>query len=331
MPKVGGAISTASTPARQKARTSRSMASSLPRPTAVATGRTPYKAASAARAARPAAARDSDEPLRRRHQPHCATAISFALSQIEPELVVLARRAVARRSRASHRAPGRAGSCGLPCKPGQARRHRALMGAPVVRRGPAPSAQGTDRAQAGCRHFLHGDLLDEARHRDAAVRACMRHRSAARDWCRCSSRPAPRAHTAQGRPSRRLGPGPATRGSRRAGSGARARSDWRYRGHRPAMSRTRIRRACSAGPAPRSARAEVAHSAHSTSLPPHQEAHRGRHQDDLRIRPVLGLRQQIGGDEGGIGRGIGDHQHFRWPGRHVDGDAFLRDLQLSLR
>ena len=53
-------------------------------------------------------------------------------------------------------------------------------------------------------------------------------------------------------------------------------------------------------------------------------------QQHLRIRPVLGLRQQVGGDECGIGAGIGDHQHFRRAGRHVDGDrAAVRDLLLG--
>ena len=51
MPKVGGEISTLSVPARQKARVSRSIASSLPRPTSTASAGTPYSAASRARSA----------------------------------------------------------------------------------------------------------------------------------------------------------------------------------------------------------------------------------------------------------------------------------------
>ena len=46
MPKVGGWIRIASSPARQNARTSRSIASSLPRPTSSCSRRTPYSAAS---------------------------------------------------------------------------------------------------------------------------------------------------------------------------------------------------------------------------------------------------------------------------------------------
>ena len=41
-------------------------------------------------------------------------------------------------------------------------------------------------------------------------------------------------------------------------------------------------------------------------------------QDHLRIRPVLGLRQQVGGHEHRVGAGVGDDQHFRRPRRHVD-------------
>ena len=48
------------------------------------------------------------------------------------------------------------------------------------------------------------------------------------------------------------------------------------------------------------------------------DAARG-HQHHLRIRAVLGLREQIGGDEGRIGGLIGDNQHLRGAGRHVDG------------
>ena len=46
MPKVGGWIRIASCPARQNARTSRSIASSLPRPASNCSRRTPYKRAS---------------------------------------------------------------------------------------------------------------------------------------------------------------------------------------------------------------------------------------------------------------------------------------------
>ena len=51
MPKHGGAISTASRPARQNARTSRSMPSSLPRVTSSCPARTPYSAARRSRSA----------------------------------------------------------------------------------------------------------------------------------------------------------------------------------------------------------------------------------------------------------------------------------------
>ena len=43
-------------------------------------------------------------------------------------------------------------------------------------------------------------------------------------------------------------------------------------------------------------------------------------QDRLRARIMLGLRQQIGGDPAGIAGVVGDHQHFRGAGDHVDAD-----------
>ena len=43
-------------------------------------------------------------------------------------------------------------------------------------------------------------------------------------------------------------------------------------------------------------------------------------QDRLRAGVVLGLRQQIGGDPAGIAGVVGDHQHFRRAGDHVDAD-----------
>ncbi len=56
-------------------------------------------------------------------------------------------------------------------------------------------------------------------------------------------------------------------------------------------------------------------------------AHRFEHaaivgdQQHLRIRAVLGLREQVGGDEFGVRRGIGDHEHLGRPRRHVDRGA----------
>ena len=43
-------------------------------------------------------------------------------------------------------------------------------------------------------------------------------------------------------------------------------------------------------------------------------------QDRLRARIVLGLRQQIGGDPAGIAGVVGDDEHFRGAGDHVDAD-----------
>ena len=48
----------------------------------------------------------------------------------------------------------------------------------------------------------------------------------------------------------------------------------------------------------------------------------------LRIGTVLGLRQQIGGHKGRVRTGIGDDQHFRRPGRHVDGYPVFGSGQL---
>ena len=55
-------------------------------------------------------------------------------------------------------------------------------------------------------------------------------------------------------------------------------------------------------------------------------------QQHLRIGAVFGLRQQVGGNEGRVGTGIGDDQHLGRTGRHVDGDAArpLRSVALGL-
>ena len=50
--------------------------------------------------------------------------------------------------------------------------------------------------------------------------------------------------------------------------------------------------------------------------------------DDLRVDPVLGLRKQVGSHEGRIGAAIGNHQHFRRSGGHIDGHAKLGGGQL---
>ena len=44
-------------------------------------------------------------------------------------------------------------------------------------------------------------------------------------------------------------------------------------------------------------------------------------QDDLAVRPVFGLREQVGRSEGGWGLGIGDDHHLGGAGGHVDGDG----------
>ena len=44
------------------------------------------------------------------------------------------------------------------------------------------------------------------------------------------------------------------------------------------------------------------------------------HEDRLRRRIMFGLGQEVGGDPVGIGRRIGEHQHFRRAGDHVDAD-----------
>ena len=64
---------------------------------------------------------------------------------------------------------------------------------------------------------------------------------------------------------------------------------------------------------------------------PIQQNGRRTQQDHLRIRPVLGLRQQVGGDEYRVRAGIGDHQHFGRAGRHVDRGAIRIGRHLQLR
>ena len=47
---------------------------------------------------------------------------------------------------------------------------------------------------------------------------------------------------------------------------------------------------------------------------------RERHQNHLAVRPVLGLRQEIGGDVGGGGVFIRDDEHLTRARGHVDGN-----------
>jgi hypothetical protein len=56
-------------------------------------------------------------------------------------------------------------------------------------------------------------------------------------------------------------------------------------------------------------------------------------EDHLRVRAVFRLRQQVGGDKVRGGAAVGDHQHFRRAGRHVDGRAVqtLADLAFGFR
>ena len=52
---------------------------------------------------------------------------------------------------------------------------------------------------------------------------------------------------------------------------------------------------------------------------------RGTHQHDLAVCPVLGLRQQVGRHEGGLGLLIGNDHHLGRTGRHIDGHGAARD------
>ena len=51
-------------------------------------------------------------------------------------------------------------------------------------------------------------------------------------------------------------------------------------------------------------------------------------QHHLRIRTVLGLREQVGRNESGGGGGIGNNQDFGRPGGHVDGDTVFGRCEL---
>ena len=53
-------------------------------------------------------------------------------------------------------------------------------------------------------------------------------------------------------------------------------------------------------------------------------------QNRLRQFVMLGLGEQVNGDPVRIGRGIGDDQHFRWSGHHVDADG-AEDATLGRR
>ncbi len=55
----------------------------------------------------------------------------------------------------------------------------------------------------------------------------------------------------------------------------------------------------------------------------------GRDKHDLGVGTMLGLRQQVRGDERSIRPGIRDHHDLRRPGRHVDGHALGCHLQLG--
>ena len=54
----------------------------------------------------------------------------------------------------------------------------------------------------------------------------------------------------------------------------------------------------------------------------------GGDEDRLGAAAMLGLGQQIGRDPGGIGRAVGDDQHFGGAGDHVDADG-AEDLALG--
>ena len=54
----------------------------------------------------------------------------------------------------------------------------------------------------------------------------------------------------------------------------------------------------------------------------------GGDEDRLRAAAMLGLRQKVGGDPGGIGGAVGDDQHFGRAGDHVDADG-AEDLALG--
>ena len=53
-------------------------------------------------------------------------------------------------------------------------------------------------------------------------------------------------------------------------------------------------------------------------------------EDRLRRAIVLGLRQQVGGDPGGIAAAVGEDQHFGRAGDHVDADC-AEDAPLGRR
>ena len=147
--------------------------------------------------------------------------------------------------------------------------------------------------------------------------------SAARGWCRRRSRRSPRACGGRGRSRRHGGCGPA---SASAGPGSIASSTCSAAmrstiGAEAARSGTRMMQPLSRQLAPRDVGAR-----HARKLGLDGRSHAVGEggivgdQDRLRGGVVLGLRQKVGGDPGGIVVAVGDDQDLRRAGDQVDAD-----------
>ena len=188
--RSAGRSITLSSPARQKTRTSRSMASSLPRPTSSVAGshaveRRRVRCTSAA-----AAARDSGSGRPRSHRPGTRHGSSLACMRVERRfpggvLVGLQRADVRARARASDRVHRR----DVPAQRREPHGDRAGVRIEPFEVAPACAPSGPrSREPAGVSSCTVMRLTEI----DAATGRCRRahsRRSAARGWCRSSSRP----------------------------------------------------------------------------------------------------------------------------------------------
>ena len=288
------------------------MASSLPRPaSSIVPGRR-RRSAPAPRSARADAARDSGSGRRssyrrelrqgsslacRRTRPGSQTRMLVGLQGTDVRPRDVGEPAHAAHARAQRRQP-QLDRRGVRIQSFQPRQRRWPSG---------PSSRRPSR-----RELLHRDAAREIHAPTARCRRAHSRRWAARDWCRSSNRPSARATSCRGTPSRRC----ASRSSSARGSrvcedqvlGRIAVATSMARRPGPARSGCASWRIdCSQDRAARQRRA-------SARVPPRRPAAPASAlvvtSMRLRLRIVLGLRQQVRGDEIGARAVIGDHQHF---------------------
>ena len=181
---------------------------------------------------------------------------------------------------------------------------------------------GPERGKPCGRQLLHRDASSRNRAPTGRCRRAHSRRSAARDWCPSSSRPAARATRRRETPSPRSAPAPASaRGSRTCEDQMLGRILVRnvdrgveIRHQDAAAGGQRLRRIVAA-------REPVQLRSRPRATLLRELARWSVTSSACAQRVVLGLRQQIGGDEIRARAVIGDHQHLRWAGGQIAGGA----------